>query len=123
MVRHAPLAFLLLAGTLASPVHAASQRFGRIWIDVPGSWTLKLLDREEEAKSSYKFPWYENDRPGSYAQNFSWGKLLKSPAGSFSIWPAGGSDVKLLGRTGEDYDLKGRTEYLVAFDYGTIGLK
>ena len=123
MAKHAPMALLLLAGILASPAHAASQRFGRIWIDVPGSWTLKLLDREEQPGGAYKFPWYENDKAGSHAQNFSWGKLLKSPAGGLTIWPAGGTDVKQLARTGEDYDLKGRTEYLVAFDYGTIGLK
>jgi hypothetical protein len=123
MAKYSPLAFLLLAGIVAGPAQAANQRFGRIRIDVPGSWTLKLLDREEEAGGTYKFPWYQNDQVGSFAQNFSWGKPLKSPAGSFTIWPAGGTDVKLLSRTGEDCELKGRTEYLVAFDYGTIGLK
>jgi hypothetical protein len=57
MTRQMSIAFLLLAGLSGSPIHASGQRFGRIWIDVPGSWTLKLLDRVEEEKG-YPFPFY-----------------------------------------------------------------
>jgi hypothetical protein len=123
MVKPAPMAFLLLAGIVASPARAEDERFGRIWLDVPGSWTLKLLDREEDPKASFKFPWYVNDKPGDYAQRVDWGTLLKSPGGSFVICPVAGTAAKSLGKTGEDYDLEGQKEYSVSFYYGTIGLK
>ena len=123
MPRPPALAPLFLSCLIGIQVHAGGQRFGRIRIEVPGNWTLKLLDRVEEDNATYQFPFYENDRPGSLAQHFERARLIKNPEGSFNIWPADGTDVKRLGKTGEDYDLKGRTEYLVAFDYGTLGLK
>jgi hypothetical protein len=122
MIRHTTIAFLLLAGLFGSPAQAGGQRFGRISIAVPGSWTLKLLDRVEDPKVR-SFPFYLSDKPGNNSQDFGSAKLLDGAKGSFSIWPAGGTDVKTLAKTGEDCDLQGRVEYMVAFDYGYVGLK